>query len=318
MRSRPTGNTELNFNNRWVFENYLELVEKFVCDPDGFGTGGPGREEAMKRIRLAAARKYRKGEDKAYLACLRVEVRELWQDFPELPLLGEHFRRTALRDAGCGTPGSTDPPSCREALRLARALAADTPRRSLSAHAQSEDRFGLEWESAAVSRELADEWLSQGSRKDLQEYVRLSKSNPNYFNALGIIWEELPLRAGVTPRKLLRWKEDVDAGKRRHPRRRPIPGHPPATTTKLLSDLDLQVIIEIMRRAGIKPEADPVSGLHILSTVLEASEDPELRLSYETLRHIWQERPWGASPRAVPRHQRGIAKRHGPFHTAKG
>ena len=245
-------------------------------------------------------------------------MRELWQDFPELPLLGEHFRRTALRDAGCGTPGSTDPPSCREALRLARALAADTPRRSLSAHAQSEDRFGLEWESAAVSRELADEWLSQGSRKDLQDYVRLSKSNPNYFNALGIIWEELPLRAGVTPRKLLRWKEDVDAGKRRHPRRRPIPGHPPATTTKLLSDLDLQVIIEIMRRAGIKPEADPVSGLHILSTVLEASEDPELRLSYETLRHIWQERPWGASPRAVPRHQRGIAKRHGPFHTAKG
>ena len=46
-----------------------------------------------------------------------------------------------------------------------------------------------------------------------------------------------------------------------------------------------------MRRAGIQPEADPVSGLHILSTVLEASEDPALRLSYETLRHIWQERP---------------------------
>ena len=48
MRSSPTGNTELNFNNQWVFENYLELVEKFVCDPDGFGTGGPGREEAIE------------------------------------------------------------------------------------------------------------------------------------------------------------------------------------------------------------------------------------------------------------------------------
>ena len=158
---------------------------------------------------------------------MRVEVREMWQDFPELPLLGSTFVGTALRDAGCGTPGSTDPPSCREALRLARALAADTPRRTVSAHAQSEDRFGLEWESAAVSRELADEWLSQGSRKDLQKYVKLSKYNPNYFNALGIILVELPLRAEVIPKKLSRWKEDVDADKRRQPRRRPIPGHPP-------------------------------------------------------------------------------------------
>ena len=317
MRSLPTGNAELNFNNRWVFERYLELVEEFACDPDGFGAGGSGLEEAMTLIRLAVVRKDRKAEDEAILARMRVEVRELWQDFPELSLLGEHFRRTALREAGSSSSGSTDPPSCKEALRLARALVADIPGRSLGARAEAEDRFGLEWESAEVSRVLADQWLRQGSRKDLQKYIKLSGSNPNYFNALGLIWDELKLRGEEIPSKLSRWKEGVDAGSRRYPSRRAIPGHRPATTTKLLSDLDIQFIIEIMRRTGIKPEADSVSGLLILAKVLKASEDPALRLSYETLRRIWQERLWGESPKAVPRYQRAIDQRHGPFHTAK-
>ena len=317
MRLVPTGNTELNLNNQWVFEKYLDLVDEFACDPDGFGSGGPGLDESAKLIRLAVVRKDRKAEDEAILARMRVEVSELWQDFQELTLLGELLRRAALREESCSSPGSTAPPSCREALRLARALVADIPGRSLRAHARDEDRFGLEWESAAVSTVLADQFLREGSRKDLEKYIKLSKSNPNYFNALGLVWDEFTLRGKTIPNKLSRWKEGVDVGKRRYPRRRPIPGHRPATTTKLLSDLDIQFIIEILRRTGIQPEADGASGLLILAKVLRASKDPAHRLTYETLRRIWQQRLWGKSPKAVPRYQEAIAKRHGPFHTAK-
>ena len=317
MRLVPTGNTELNLNNRWVFEKYLELIEQFACDPDGFGSSGPGLEESVKLIRLAVVRKDRKAEDEAILARMRVEVRELWQDFRELTLLGELLRRAALREAGCSSPGGTDPPSCREALRLARALVAGVPGRSLKADAQGEDRFGLEWESAAVSSVLADQWLREGTRKTLQEYVKLSGSNPNYFNALGLIWDELKLRGNTIPSKLSRWKKEVDAGTLRQPSMRPIPGHRPATTTKPLSDLDIQFIIEIMSKTGIKPAADGVSGIRILEKVLKASEDPALRLTYYSLRRIWQQRLWGKSPKAVQRYQQAISNRQGPFHTAK-
>ncbi len=166
-------------------------------------------------------------------------------------------------------------------------------------------------------RVLADQWLREGTCKTLQKYIKLSESNPNYFNALGLIWDELKLRGNTIPSKLSGWKNEVDAGTRRQSGMRPISGHRPATSTKLLSDLDIQFIIEIMRRTGIKPEADGVSGIRILEKVLKASEDPALRLTYESLRRIWHQRLGGKSPKVVPGYQRAIAKRHGPFHTAK-
>ena len=107
MKSLPTNVTESGSSVRWTIETYLELIEEFARDPEAFGTGGPARGEAMERIRRAVGRK---AEERAIVDRMRVEVREYWQDFPELQLLGEHYRRAALRREGRGSPGSTELP----------------------------------------------------------------------------------------------------------------------------------------------------------------------------------------------------------------
>ena len=100
MRSLPTSIKEYEDNVRWVFHNYMELIEEIVCDPSAFGTGGPDVEEVIERVQQAVELGDGEAEDKAILEGMKVQTRELWGDFPERELLGEHFRRAALRRAG--------------------------------------------------------------------------------------------------------------------------------------------------------------------------------------------------------------------------
>ena len=100
MRSLPRGVAELDSNNRWTIETYLQLIKEFACNPEPFETSGPGGEEAKERIRQAVRRRDGKAEEKAIVDELRAQVREYWQDFPELQLLGDLFRRAALLPEG--------------------------------------------------------------------------------------------------------------------------------------------------------------------------------------------------------------------------
>ena len=320
MRSFPTSVDEWRSNIRWIFESYPEIIEEFACDPEAFGTGGPGGEEVKERIRRAVEQRDEKAEDEAILDGMRVGTRELWQDFPELQLLGEHVRRTALRKEGRGSPGSTDPPSEEEGFRLAKALLAQVPGRSLLALIPGADWLNLEWESEFLSELLADQWLcpiEARSRRELRKYIKLSQSNPVYVDALKRIREKLNSQGEAIPSPLIKWFQGVDSGRRRLPRGRPLPKHRPVTLTKFLSDLDIQLTIEILRRVGIAPEGN-VSGCHIVSDALAISEDQALRLSPETVTGIWKKRIWGSSFEPVMRKfAKAIEERHGPFHTPR-
>ena len=317
MRSLPTSVAESVSNIRWGFECHMEIIEEFVCGPKAFGSGGPGREETAERIRRAAKRMDGKVEDEAILDGMRFPTRELWQVFTELQLLGNHFRRAALRKDGRGSPGSTDPPTEEEALRLAVALLARVPGRALLAGIPGADWLNREWESAAVSSALAEQCLSTCSRRTFREYIRCSRPSRVHFDALALIWEELNSRGEAT-RPLKNWRQEVDSGDRQRPRWRPMPKHRPVTLTKLLSDLNIQLTIEILRRVGIKPEEDGASGCRIVSKALANSEDKALHLTDETVRGIWQVRFWGKPFEAVVvKQSKAIAKRHGLFHTTK-
>ena len=316
MKSLPTNVTESGSSVRWTLESYLKLIEEFACDPEAFGAGGPAGGEAMERIRRAVGRKDGKAEEREILDRMMVEVREFWQDFLELPLLGEHYRRTALRKEGRGSPGSTEPPSEEEGRRLARAMLAHVPGRSLQALVPGEDRFDVEWESEALAITLADEWLRARSRPLLQEYINLSQSSRVYFDALVRIRDELNRRGEAIPNRLTKWRQEVDGGRLKRPLKKPIPAERPVTLPKYLSDLNVQLTIEILRRIGIKPEANRVSGCQLVSEALAISEDEALRLSAETVRRIWQKRPWKGSFKPVmEKYAEPIAKRHGPFPT---
>ena len=225
MRSLPTNVAESVSNIRWGFDCYLENIEEVACSPNkAFGSGGPGREETAERIHRAVKRMDSKAEGKAIRDGMRVETSELWWDFPELQLLGDHFGRAALRNEGRGSPGITDPPSEEEALRLAKAMLAHVPGRTLLAGIPGADRLNREWESVALSSALAYQYLSAPSRPVLREYIRRSRSNRGYFDALDLVWGELS-SLGKATRPLIKWRQEVDSGKRRRPRRRP---HRPA------------------------------------------------------------------------------------------
>ena len=319
MKSMPNGVAELDPNLVWVIESYLELIENFARSPKAFGTGGLAGVEAVDSIRLAVVRRDENAEERAILDGMRAEVREFWQEFSELQLLGENFRRAALRKDVRGSRGRTDPDSFEEGLRLARALLAHVPGRALLAHIPGAYRLSLEWESAAVSSALADQWLypiEARTRRALQKYIKLSKSSRVYFDAVMRIWNELNSRGEAIPSSLSKWFQGVKNGRRRRPRGRPIPASRPVTLTKFLSDLNIQITVEILRRVEILPEGNIVSGCHIVSMVLAISEDKTLHLSAETVTGIWQERIWGKPFKPVmAKYSKALDERYGPFPT---
>ena len=318
MRSWPTSVGELDDNVRWAIDSYLKTIEEFARDPSAFGTAGLSTEEVNGRIGLAVERMNKQAEEEAILDGMRVQTRELWQDFPELELLGNHFRRAALRKAGRGFPGTTDPPSQEEGLRLARAVVARLPGRSLMARIPGADWFNLEWESEFISMHMAYHLLLNRSSPLLRKCVKHSGIRV-HFNAPRFLCEEMERRGESIPGPLKKWHSDTDGGRLGRPPMKPMPKHRPVTMPKFLSDVNIQLTIEILRRIGIQPEGRPVGGCHIVSEALATSEDKALRLSEETIRRVWQERPWERP--FVPvmvKNSKAIAERNRLTHNDRG
>ena len=317
MRSLPTSIKEYEDNIRWVFHNYLEFIEEIVCDPSAFGTGGPDVEEVIERVQQAVELGDGEAEDKAILEGMKVQTRELWRDFPERELLGEHFKRAALRRAGTRHyRHATGPPSEEEALRLAGAMLAHLPGRSLGSQVPGAGWMNPEWEYNTIARLLADLYLREPSRELMRAYIKRSR-NGVYFEALVLIRGELKRQDKDVPGSLEKWYQATENGGRGRPRERPIPNERPVALPKQLSDFNIQLCLEILRRIGIKPVGGRVSGCEVVERALEVSEYRELKLKWDTLKRIWQERPWGKRFRPVViKNTKAIAKRHRLSHNS--
>ena len=226
MRSWPTSVGELDDNVRLVIDGYLKTIEEFACDPSAFGTAGPSAEQINGRIGLAVEMMNKQVEEEAILDAMRVQTRELWQDFPELELLGNHFRRAALRNTARGFPGTTDPPTEEEGLQLARAVVARLPGRSLEARIPGADWLNLDWESEFISMHLAYHLLLNRSNLLLREFVKHSGIRV-YFNALRFLCEEMEHRDESIPGPLKKWHSDTDAGRLGRLPVKPMPKHRP-------------------------------------------------------------------------------------------
>ena len=317
MRSLPTSIKEYEDNIRWVFHNYLEFIEEIVCDPSAFGTGGPDVEEVMERVQRAVELGDGEAEDEAILEGMKVQTRELWGDFPERELLGEHFKRAALRRAGLGSSGATDLPSEEEALRLAGAMLAHLPGRSLKSKIPGAGWMNPEWEYNTIARLLADQYLREPSRELMRAYIKRSR-NKVYFEALVLIRGELKRQDKDVPGSLEKWYQATQNGGRGRPRERPIPNERPVALPKQLSDFNIQLCLEILRRIGIKPVGGRVPGYEFVERALKDSEHKELKLKWDTLKRIWQERPWGKRFRPVViKNTKAIAKRHRLSHNSE-
>ena len=176
--------------------------------------------------------------------------------------------------------------------------------------------MNFEEETEALSTALADEWLRAPTRQLLRDYFKLSRSNPVYFDALGLIWEELNSRGEAIPLRLIKWQGKVDSGDRLRPIKKPIPAYRPVHMNTFQRDLNIQLTIEILRRIGIPPEGSSGSGCEIVSDALATSEDEALHLSWDTVRRIWQGRTWKRPfVPVMAKYSGAMAKCHGPFHS---
>ena len=174
-------------------------------------------------------------------------------------------------------------------------------------------RLDAERESAALSRVLADQWLPPSgvpSRPTLREYIRRSKVNRAYFDALGHIEATLHDRGKAIPRPLAKWREEAASGRLRRPALRPIPSHRPVNPAQIARDMQIQFVIEVLDRIGIKPNGSDVSGCRIVAEVLGIPE--------ERVRRIWKARVQkGPFVHVMQKQMKGIAERNEPFHTTK-
>ena len=300
MRMRPESLAELVCNVRWGIGVPLQLMEEGVRGPQDFGAGAPGMKEAWERMFRATERRDRKAEDAAVVDYTRAALWDLWRGYPERRLLTELYRRADRRQDGSGSPDSRRPPTHQEGLRVARGLLAEIP---------ATGRLDAERESAALSKVLADQWLPPNgvpSRPTLREYIKCSRTNRRYFDALGRIEAKLHDRGKSIPGPLARWREEVDGGRLRRPALSPIPAHRPANPAKLPRDMQIQFVIEVLNRIGIKPNGSDVSGCRIVSEVLRVPEDRVTR--------IWKACIWRRSFMPVMRkYSEGITERNGPF-----
>ena len=97
MRLWPEEFAEVEPNLRWAIEWNLRLIEEVACAPQASVTGGPGVEEAKARFLRTRERRDKKAEDAATKDCMRAQLRESWQTFPERDLLIDLYQRAARR-----------------------------------------------------------------------------------------------------------------------------------------------------------------------------------------------------------------------------
>ena len=282
---------------QWLVLVRLEQIEEVALGVLKSGEGAPGMEEAMEAILWIFQGRAREAENKTVNDHMRAVAMEWWQEFPERWLLTDLYRRAALRKTGCRSDNSPSP-SHSQGLRVARPMLADIPDTS---------QLDAEWESGAVSKVLAALLLppiGTPSPQTVQQYYELSKTSKVYSDALKFMEKELKKRAEAAPPLFMLQNRAVDRRRRRIAwKPRPRAAHRPVNPATLLRDIQIQIIIELLQRIGIRPRGIYVSGCRIAA---EASG-----LAEETVKDIWEMR---FTP-AMKKHSRAIAERTGPFHT---
>ena len=281
---------------QWLVLVRLEQIEEVALGSLEPVTETLSMEEATEAVIRIMGGSAGKTERKTIENYLRVQVMEWWRDYPERELLTRLFEQAARRKAGVGSPDSRRRPRHSDGLRVAKPMLVDIP---------DTGRLDAEWESGAVSKVLAALLLppiGTTSPETVQRYFELSETSKIYSDALEFIEKELDRRSEAMPPLFMLQNRAVDR-RRLAWQPKPKAAHRPVNPATLLRDIQIQIVIEFLRRVGIKPRGTYVSGCRIAA---EASG-----LAEETVKDIWEMK---FTP-AMEKHSRVIAKRTGPFHT---
>ena len=147
--------------------------------------------------------------------------------------------------------------------------------------------------------------MGEPSPARLQRYIDLSKSILVYRDALRRYYEELDNPAKTIFRPALRSQRRA-AGRTRFSRANiKVPAHSPAKPALLLRNLQIQFVIGLLDRVGVRPQGKYVSGCRIVGEVIG--------LSPGRVKSIWEMR----FTAAMSKYSKALAERTGLLDTTE-
>ena len=185
--------------------------------------------------------------------------------------------------------------------------------RPILVDAVKKSQFSFRQEAEAVAATLVVHHMppfAEWSPATLSDYVRRSSGDRTYFDALELSYEVLRSQGMPIPREIAEWWQQVAAGKRQPPPRKRIPRGRQRIAVHPLRNLEIEFVIELLRRLGIPPRGRDRSGCRIAGEIVGVCE--------YTAELIWKQRVWTRQSAFILReHSKDIARRTGPFHTVE-
>ena len=261
---------------RWLMEVRLHVIQELALGTEVSNYGVLWMEEENERICQALEKSEQRDEDEAVLRIVRADLSEWWPDFSEGKLLSRLYRRAARGKAKVGSAYSSREPVRCEAERVANALLTDV---------NGPMKLDLNYESmvlAAVAGSIILRNIDEYTDDDLMDCICRSRSSRVYYDALWLVYEALLERGKVPPLPLLAWRKSAVEGRIKRPALLTAQSRRPVSSQKLARDFQIQFVIEILRRLGLRPQSGSVSGCSVVSEVLGLSDSAVVG--------IWQQR----------------------------
>ena len=295
----PGGFTQLLPIVQWIVGVHLDHIEEAARGTLASGTGGPSEEVAIECLLRIFEERYEEADKETIEAYMRARTWKWWQDFPERRLLTDMVRRADQRKKKIGSEYSRRRPLLSEGLQIARLMLAGIP-----------DKISLdsEGEYEAVSGLLAallSPPMGEPSPAKLQGYIDLSKSMPVYRDALRLHYKELDNPAKTIFRPALRWQRRSAGRTRLRQANIKVPAHSPVKPALLLRNFQIQFVIGLLERVGVRPRGKYVSGCRIVGEVIG--------LSPGRVKSIWEMR----FTTAMSKHSKAVAERTGLLDTTE-
>ena len=295
----PGGFAQLLPIVQWVVAVHLDHIEEAARGTLASETGGPSEEVALECLLRIFEERYEEADKETIEAYMRARTWKWWQDFPERRLLTDMVWRADQRKKKIGSEYSRRRPLFSEGLQIARLMLAGIP-----------DKISLdsEGEYEAVSGLLAallSPPMGEPSLERLQGYIELSKSIPVYRDALRLHYEELDNPTKTIFRPALRWQRRSAGRTRLRQAKIKVPAHSPVKPALLLRNFQIQFVIGLLERVGVRPRAKYVSGCGIVGEVIGRSPG--------RVKSIWEMR----FTTAMSKHSKAVAERTGLLDTTE-
>ena len=279
----------------------VELLESISSDGEDLGTVSLGLAELAEAIFSVV-----QGTDPiATEALLRKSLKAGWRKWAHTSPAGRKYRemdqRRALRLAREGTADQRRRPTNSEGVEFAREFLAEVSDRTwwerdgeFMTLPSVTDAEQTDWTLGFLPRFLADTWLSPvvgGDPDVLRDFNRNSASSPVFWDALQLIYRGLSEGRGESPHGLLLSLIEALAGSHSRPVEGAADRKRPTKLGYLGRNVKAQLCLKMLRRVGVPPTGNRVSGCRIVAEVLGISEDQ--------VRRIWITPTWPAIRRVL-------------------